>query len=536
MQNLGLNGYISDDAWWHYRQVKEVVNSGHRLNPDIYEFTALNRPMTYPPLFHYSLAAVYKIFQRFMPLIRFTHYFNILEGFLYIILLYAIAYLFTSDKLFSLIGALAAAASYGMIIRARTGELMPFVLADLLSLSGLLPLLILLKDMNHPRRIGLSMAAGILFGLAMLAWSGTILVYWPLIFFAFFALIITQPQSSKIILGLFLFCSAAAISIILPWYLPLVLKYGASPHIAEMSWFMRNFTVLHQTKPFNAYLLASGAALFFIPVVFLISCFKRSASDIFIILWVVLAGIATYTGWRGYVAVVPIVSALSISIVLSRITSFFFKKETTIVTVLFILLFILTGVIGYHTSGLRLRRLDQNNPNEVRANARGIKMLEFLRDKYSKVVAIDHITWISEDTAVGGLLMVAGQYLEYLPKGSADALKDSLLAYLSDEEEAYRILSKYNADLIIVRRQILNMGQLSILFAPPELKSEDYMKITRDSLDPAQVSINFTPRGIQTILFRMLSRQELKHFELVYCDITSSDTLPFAVVYKIKKP
>ena len=163
-QNIKLNGYISDDAWWHFRQVKQVVETGHRLNPDIYEFTTLNRAQTYPPLFHYLVASTYnlvKLIVKGLPLIKFTHYFNILEGLLYILLIYGISLAITNDALFSLIGALGTSVAYGVIIRARAGELMPFVPSDLLAFAGILLLIFVLKDINQKKALFLCMASGV---------------------------------------------------------------------------------------------------------------------------------------------------------------------------------------------------------------------------------------------------------------------------------------------------------------------------------------------------------------------------------------
>jgi hypothetical protein len=148
---------------------------------------------------------------------------------------------------------------------------------------------------------------------------------------------------------------------------------------------------------------------------------------------------------------------------------------------------------------------------------------------------VDHITWVSEDAGAGSLRMVNGQYLEYLPKGASEVLKDVSKIYLSDEENAYKLCQKYNVDLIIARRQFLQLAQLSILFAPPELKTEDYFKIIQEFEDSPDIAINFTPLGMQTILYKMLNRQQLKMFELVYLEGGHNDPLPFLVVYKVNK-
>jgi hypothetical protein len=538
LQNIKLNGYISDDAWWHYRQIKEVVDFGQRLNPDIYEFTTLNRPMTYPPLFHYLVAYLYKLFSKIISLIKFTHYLNILEGMLYILLIYAISYTISKDRIFSLIGALAAAVSQGIIIRARAAELMPFVFGDLFSLAGVLVLLILLKNIKDTpikKSISLSVIGGVLFGLALLSWNGTVFIYLPLVLFAFLALIINKPRFSKLALGLFGVCFVTIFIIALPWYLSIIHKYGVNPHPKEMSWFMEKYTVLRQVKPFNFYIFTSGIAIFFVPIVFLGTILKRNTLNTFFMFWIILGAIATSTGWRGYVATMPVISAIAISIGLPWIIHFFFKEESRVFTVVFFIIILLVGSVGYRISNLNLRALDQKNPNEIRTNGRGIKMLEFLKSNYPNAVTIDHITWVSEDEAVGSLKMVSGQYLEYLPAGSSEALKDSSRVYLAEEEGAFKIFQKYNAELIIVRRQLLQLPQLTLIFAPPEFSSEDYLRVTKESEESPEVTISFTPNGMKSLFFRMLNRQQLNRFELVYADDDKIAALPFAVVYKVKK-
>jgi hypothetical protein len=131
--------------------------------------------------------------------------------------------------------------------------------------------------------------------------------------------------------------------------------------------------------------------------------------------------------------------------------------------------------------------------------------------------------------------MVNGQYLEYLPGGSSQAFIDISKIYLSQEEDAFKICKKYNVDLIIVRKQFLQLPQLSLLFAPKELKSEDYLRIAQETKDSKGITISFTPTGMKTLFFRMLSRQPLQHFELVYQDLIEKDNIPQLVVYNVKK-
>jgi len=94
---------------------------------------------------------------------------------------------------------------------------------------------------------------------------------------------------------------------------------------------------------------------------------------------------------------------------------------------------------------------------------------------------------------------------------------------------------KYNADLIIIRRQLLQLPQLTLLFAPPELNSEDYLRVTKESEESPEVTISFTSKGMKTLLFQMLNRRKLERFELVYVDDDKIASIPYVVVYKLKK-
>jgi len=542
IQNIKLAGYISDDAWWHYRQIKEIIDTGRRLNPDIYEFTTLKRPMTYAPLFHYLVAYSYKPFAKLLPFIRFTHYCNVIEGLLYILLIFLISRIISDESSWSLIGALSGAVSFGLIIRARAGELMALVPSDLLALLGIFVFLKMAKAMSNEENFHLSLnyifttvISGFLLGLSLLSWSGAVFIYLPLFIFIFFALMLANPKLTKASLILLFICITVAIVSCASWYLPLVLKYGLNPHTKEMEWFMQGFTVLHQVKPLGFYIFSTGIAIFFIPLVFLQNLARRDALNLFFLFWIILAGIATWTGWRGYIAVVPIVACIAISVGLARIVNYLFRNKPQYIPWVFSLLFLIMGAAGYHISASKLSPLNPNDVNEVRFNQKSAKMLNFIRENYPNAITVDHISWVSEDEAMGKCRMVNGQYLEYLPKGSSQAFIDVSKIYFSEEEEAFKICKKYNVDLIIARKHFLQLPQLSILFAPKELKSEDYLKVVKEAPTSDKITVSFAPQGIKSLFFRMINRQTLKYFDLVYQDAEQSDNIPNLVVYKVKK-
>jgi len=200
----------------------------------------------------------------------------------------------------------------------------------------------------------------------------------------------------------------------------------------------------------------------------------------------------------------------------------------------FIITFFLTGIIGYKITKPKVMPLDPANEYEIRTNEKSTKALDYLKAIYPRAITLDHVTWVSEDQAIGNLRTMTGQYLEYLPKGAGPAFQDVSRFYLSDEEAAYNICLKYGVELIIVRKQLLMLPQLNILFNDPQLNSEDYFKVSRKSTLSNEIDIAFNPRGQNTMLFKMLKCQQLNKFQLVYEDKDETSPLASLAVYQVK--
>ena len=81
----------------------------------------------------------------------------------------------------------------------------------------------------------------------------------------------------------------------------------------------------------------------------------------------------------------------------------------------------------------------------------------------------------------------------------------------------------------------MQLNQLSILFAPPELNSQDYLSIKKESPESREITVAFTPLGMQSMYFRMLNRMQLEKFEMIYVDQAADEAAPFVVVYKVIK-
>src|SRR2546430_7435650 len=55
----GMSAFLNDDSYWHYHLEEQIVQFGHRLNPDPQAWLPLGRPETHSPLFHYAVAYAY---------------------------------------------------------------------------------------------------------------------------------------------------------------------------------------------------------------------------------------------------------------------------------------------------------------------------------------------------------------------------------------------------------------------------------------------------------------------------------------------
>src|SRR2546427_6214671 len=55
----GASVFPDDDSYWHYHLEEQIIQFGHRLNPDPQTWLPLGRPETHPPLFHYGVAYAY---------------------------------------------------------------------------------------------------------------------------------------------------------------------------------------------------------------------------------------------------------------------------------------------------------------------------------------------------------------------------------------------------------------------------------------------------------------------------------------------
>src|SRR5437870_404151 len=253
LQN-GVSVFPDDDSYWHYHLEEQIVQFGHRLNPDPQAWLPLGRPETHPPLFHYAVAYTY-LFLHYIgsgvSLFTVAYYSNLPA----IILGVASIYLLVRE-LYGRIPALSAALLFATL-PLSIGESLISVNKPAYATTWLcvLSVWLFVRAWRRDDRLSLFLP-GVLLGIASLAWEGTLYFFPPVLLGAWILEVVRRRASRRltvltwVTLGIF-----GAIASL--WYGPVLLTYGFWPHsntpavmLADSNW--TNAPTLFGTPVLNA--------------------------------------------------------------------------------------------------------------------------------------------------------------------------------------------------------------------------------------------------------------------------------------------
>src|SRR5437870_6436179 len=222
LQN-GVTAFLNDDSYWHYHLEEQIVQFGHRLNPDPQAWLPLGRPETHPPLFQYAVAYTY-LFLRYIgsgvSLFTIAYYSNLPA----IILGVAATYLRVRE-LYGRIPALSAALLFA--------TMPPSIAESLISVNKpayatswlcVLGFWLFVRARRKDDRLSL-VFPGILLGIASLAWEGALYFFPPVLLGAWLLEFVRKRASRRlnvltwVTLGIF-----GAIAAL--WYGPIFCTYG----------------------------------------------------------------------------------------------------------------------------------------------------------------------------------------------------------------------------------------------------------------------------------------------------------------------
>jgi len=239
LQN-GTSVFPDDDSFWHYHLEEQIVQFGHRLNPDIQTWLPLGRPETYPALFHYAVAYTFLVLRYIgsgISLFTVAYYSNLPT-----IILGVMSIFLLIRELYGRIPALSAAFLFA--------TLPPSISESLISVNKpayattwlcILAFWLFVKAWKKEDRLSL-IFPGILLGVASLAWEGTLYFFPPILFGAWLLEVVRGRASRRmtvltwVTLGIF-----GAIASL--WYAPIFATYGLWSHsntpavmLADSNW------------------------------------------------------------------------------------------------------------------------------------------------------------------------------------------------------------------------------------------------------------------------------------------------------------
>src|SRR2546425_3988024 len=239
LQN-GVSAFPDDDSYWHYHLEEQIVQFGHRLNPDTQAWLPLGRPETHPPLFHYAVAYAY-LFLHYIGsgVSSFTvaYHSNLPAIILGVVSIYLLV-----RELYGRIPALSAALLFATLPPSISESLIsvnkPAYATSWLCILGFW---LFVRARRKDDRLSL-VFPGVLLGIASLAWEGTLYFFPPVLFGAWLLEVVRRRASRRltvltwVTLGIF-----GAIASL--WYAPIFLTYGLWSHsntpavmLADSNW------------------------------------------------------------------------------------------------------------------------------------------------------------------------------------------------------------------------------------------------------------------------------------------------------------
>src|SRR2546428_2995922 len=226
LQN-GVSLFPDDDSYWHYHLEEQIVQFGHRLNPDTQAWLPLGRPETHPPLFHYAVAYAY-LFLHYIGsgVSSFTvaYHSNLPAIILGVVSIYLLV-----RELYGRIPALSAALLFATL-PPSIGESLISVNKPAYATSWLcvLGFWLFVRAWRKDDRLSL-VFPGVLLGIASLAWEGT-LYFFPPVLLGVWLLEFVRKRASRRLNVLTWVTLAISGGIASLWYGPIFWTYGIWSH------------------------------------------------------------------------------------------------------------------------------------------------------------------------------------------------------------------------------------------------------------------------------------------------------------------
>lgn len=447
VQVLSNRMFMGDDEYWHHHIIEQMVKLGYRPLVDYQSWVPQGREMVHPPLYHYLVFYVWKLFSPlsisiFDVMIWLTFFMGIIGTFVWFKLcteVYGTEVAgFFGSALYSIVPSMSS--------RFSIGGARPQPLAELVSIFGLY---VFARTMKHSRKFLLPLS-GLVLGLACLFWEAA-MYFLPLIV-VYWILNTCIKKSTNELHFKCLITVSTAIIVALVYFYPIYVKYGLYDNTPSfmlketMTFWLAGGTLNMLWVQILLHHVFLIGALISYPILIFYDFGSKEwlLKDYLALTWMTLGIIGFFVGLRLIAAFLPFGITMILVSSFTRIWQYFrgFEKIKFLIAIFLCILLIVSAGYTFY-----LAREPKPRYSE----------LSSLRSLNGNEVPINSVilSWWSESSFFlgHGLRTLWDGYLEHMPSWTWERGREIASFYLSeDENSALEIINRLNVSFVFVEK------------------------------------------------------------------------------------
>jgi hypothetical protein len=477
-----LGMFQGDDEYWHLHVVNQMLSLGYRPSVDVQAWAPVGRPLVHPPIYHYLIYALVKLFSAD----AFTVMFNIGP---FVGVLACLGWFLLGRKLFNgWIEGLTACGVYAVLPIAVAptclGNARPQALAEA-SMPYAFAMLLYAAESRGWKGFAYATVSGLLLGVAALTWESTIFLYIPLLMLFWLAKTLTRQADRRFHAYMALTLATASI-IAAAYYAPIYLEFGVWNNTP--AWMLQStMTFWHPDIGFLLYAQLVGNHVFYVGaiaafpilILLLLADWKTLPREV----WgLTLFSVGFFGGLAG-LGMRVIGATLGFGIILTFASAFSKLYRSNVAfptlkakTYLAAALCVLVGLSGAYTAYMTAAESVPYYETVSLTGMRGI---------IGNTVPVNSTVICPLGDAAFllgyGLKTPWDAYLEHLPSWTSTHTRKVASIFLAQsEEEALRIMGEFNATFLLVHYDMTFPEQFSLLLEAAEVngKVEEYFNWT----------------------------------------------------------
>jgi hypothetical protein len=477
-----LGMFQGDDEYWHLHVVNQMLSLGYRPSVDVQAWAPVGRPLVHPPIYHYLIYALARLFSRD----AFTVMFNIGP---FIAVLACLGWFLLGRKLFNgWIAGLTACGVYAVLPIAVAptclGNARPQALAEAL-MPYAFAMILYGSECRSWKGFAYATVSGLLLGAAVLIWESTIFLYFPLAILYWLVKTATHQANKRFHLNMVLTLTIASIVTAI-YYAPVYLDFGVWNNTpawmlqSTMTFWRPDIGFLLYAQLVGNHVFYVGAIVAFpILILLLLADWKTLPREV----WgLTLFSIGFFGGLAGLgMRVIGATLGFGVILTFASVFSKLYRSNVAFPTLkaktcLAVALCVLVGLSGAYTAYMTAA---ESVPYYETVSLTGLRGIIG-----NTVPANSTVICPLGDAAflLGcGLRTPWDAYLEHLPSwASTHARKVASVFLAQSEEEALRLMGEFNASFILVRVEQTYPDEFALLLEAAGVngKAEEYFNWT----------------------------------------------------------